>query len=60
VHAGNDGNEIAGPNEVDPVGESPDEGAPALEMDDGEAIRHALDLGEGDVDGTKELTPKAG
>ena len=50
MDAGDDADELSGGDEVDTVGETPEQCPAALRVDDREALRHALDLGEYTVD----------
>ena len=55
VHAGNDADQVGRRDEVDGVREAAQQGATALQVDHREALGHAPDLGEGDVDRAQEL-----
>ena len=59
VRAGDDADAVGSSDEVDGIGKAAQERTATLPMDRGEAIRHASDLGEGDVEGAQELGAQA-
>ena len=60
VKAGKDADQLRTRDEVDGVGEAAQEDAARLAAHDRVTLRHARDLGEGDIDGAEELIAEAG
>ena len=60
VHAGEDAEEVRGRDEEHGAGEAAQQSAAHRAAHQGIALRHAGDLGEGDVDGAQELVAEAG
>ena len=60
VHAGEDAEEVRGRDEEHGVGETAQQSATHRVARQGVALRHASDLGEGDVDGVRKLVAEAG
>jgi hypothetical protein len=60
VHARDDADEFGAGDEVDAIREASEQSPATLHLDYRETLRHALDLGERDVDGAEEVCTKTG